>query len=294
MTRPPQVRWTFHGTAAVPSYDAALAWLGRFVGCVALEVSDAGPPISRYGGCCWVGDSQLELAQPNAADTPTARFIERFGPGYLNLALQLDSLDVADAWFSAHGAKPSLPPETRFTFTRPSETCGLQFEWADMTEETWDPRQKGRIPPRPPALIDAPRIAHWGALVEDPAAAATRLGELVAAPLLFLDPDAPGYEPAAAFSLGDGIMTLYRLPSDAKEETRLWLRAAGRPRFHLMSFRVRDLAVAERVFRREDVRILRGSAASGEIVTHPDDCAGLLMAWTDRDLPGDPRGPLSV
>jgi hypothetical protein len=292
MSRPPRVRWTFHGTAAVRSYQATLDWLGRFVGCVALEVSDAPPPIARYGGCCWLGDSQIELAQPNAADTPTARFIERFGPGYLNLALQLDDLGIADAWFSAHGAKPTLPPDNGFTFTRPSETCGLQFEWADFSDQHWDPRQGGQIPLRPPALIDAPRIAHWGALVQDPAAAVARLAELWPAPLLFLREDAPLHEPAAALSLADGVLTLYRLPADSAEEARLWGRSAGRPRFHLMTFRVRDLAAAEKVFAREQVRILRGSAASGEIITHPDDCTGLPIAWTDRDLPGDPRGPL--
>ena len=292
MPHPPKVVWTFHGTAAVHSYQQTLDWLGRFVGCVALEASDAPPPIARYGGCCWLADSQIELAQPNAPDTATAKFIERFGPGYLNLALQVDDLRVADAWFTAHGAKPSLSPENHFTFTRPSETCGLQFEWADFTNQHWDPRQGGTVPPRPAALIDAPRIAHWGALVSDPQAAVARLAELWPAPLLFERYDAPPAEPAAALSLADGVLTLYRLPENADEEERRWGTRVARPRFHLMAFRVRDLAAAERTFASEKVRILRGSAQTGEIITHPDDTNGLCMAWTDRDMPGDPRGSL--
>ena len=293
MPRPPKVLWTFHGTAAVTGYQKTLDWLGRFVGCVALEVSDAGPPIARYGGCCWLADNQLELAEPNAADTPTAKFIERFGAGYLNLALQLDDLVNADAWLTMHGAKPTVPPDYHFTFTRPSETCGLQFEWADFTDQDWDPRQHGKLPPRPDALIDTPRIAHWGALVSDPVVAVERLQTLWDAPLLFLNPNAPLDEPAAAFSLRDGVLTLYRLPTDSAGEARLWHRAIGRPRFHLMTFRVRDLKAAEQMFAREGVRLLRGSAQSGEIVTHPDDCTGLLLAWTDRDISGDPRGTLA-
>ena len=40
MPTPPRVRWTFHGTAAVRSYDGALAWLSRICGCRALEYTD--------------------------------------------------------------------------------------------------------------------------------------------------------------------------------------------------------------------------------------------------------------
>jgi len=292
MARPPRVLWTFHGTAAVRSYREAVDWLGRFVGCVALEWSDAPPPVARIGGCCWLADSMLEIAEPNAPDTPTAKFLERFGPGYLNLALQLDGLGNANAWFAAHGATPSLPAENRFTFTRPSETCGLQFEWADLYSPGWDPHHGAKIPPQPAALIDTPRLAHWGALVADPKAAVARLKELCDMPLLFERYDAPAGQPAAAFSLTDGVMTLYRAPADADAAMRLWGTSVARPRFHLMAFRVRDLNQAAKVFAEQRVRILRGSVAEGEIVTHPEDTQGLCMAWTDRDFSGDPRGPL--
>ena len=51
MTRPPRVRWTFHGTAVVRSYSDALAWLGRFCGCRPLEYSDNRDPlVARKGG----------------------------------------------------------------------------------------------------------------------------------------------------------------------------------------------------------------------------------------------------
>jgi hypothetical protein len=183
--------------------------------------------------------------------------------GYLNLALMVDDLAVADEWFTAHGAKPSLPPETRFTFTRAADTCGLQFEWADFDDLTWDPR-----------------------------AAVARLRELSPMPIAFENYDAPAGEPAAGLSVGDCVLALYRLPDSPEEEQRLWGTRVARPRFHLMSFRVRDLAAAAETFRREGVRVLRGSPAEGMLVTHPEDTQGLCLAWTDRDLPGDPRGPL--
>jgi hypothetical protein len=291
--RPPKIRRCFHGTAAVRSYADALAWLGRMVGCVALEFSDAPPPVARIGGCCFLGDSMIELAEPNAPETPTAKFLERFGPGYLNLAVHLDDLFVAHEWLTAHGAAPSIPPDRGFTFTRPNDTSGLQFEWANLNCPQWDPHDGAPMPPRPPALIDVPRLGEWGALVRDTREAVARFKELCDTPLLFERHDAPPDQPAAAFSLVDCVMTLYRLPDDAAEEMRLWGTRVGRPRFHLMGFRIRDLAAAGRVFEHEGVRILRGGAASGRIVTDPADTHGLCMAWSDRDVPGDPRGPLA-
>ncbi|MGE0386051.1 MAG: VOC family protein [Gammaproteobacteria bacterium] len=294
MARPPAVRWTFHGTAAVRSYADTLAWLDRFVGCKALEWSDAPPPVARIGGCCWLADNQLELAEPNAKDSPTAKFIERFGPGYLNLAVQVDDLGAAHEWFSARGAVPILPPDNHFTFTHPAHICGLQFEWADMRDLDWDPRHLAKAPARGSPLIDAPRIAHWGGMVADPKAAVARIVELCPMNVAFERYDAPAGAPAAALSLQDGLLTLYRAPADEAEALRLWGTRVAKPRFHHMAFRVRDLAAAQATFGREGVRILRGSAPEGEIVTHPDDTQGLCMVWTDRDLPGDPRGPLGA
>lgn len=289
----PQARWTFHGTAAVRNYAEALAWLDRFVGCKALEWSDAPPPVARIGGCCWLADNQIELAEPNAPGTPTAKFIDRFGPGYLNLAIQLDDLAAAHEWFTARGAEPVLPPDNHFTFTHPAHICGLQFEWADISGAEWDPRQGGQIPPLGQPLINAPRIAHWGAMVADPRAAAARITELCPMPVVLENFDAPPDEMAAALALPDGLLSIYRVPADEDEARRLWGTPVPKPRFHLMAFRVGDLAAAVDVFEREGVRILRGGPEGGEVVTHPDDTAGLCMLWTDRDIEGDPRGPLA-
>ena len=66
------------------------------------------------------------------------------------------------------------------------------------------------------------------------------------------------------------------------EMERLWgIRAIG-ARQHLMSLYVDDLKSAAEVFSKEGIRILRGSAAAGLIVTHPDDMHGIIIAWTDK------------
>jgi hypothetical protein len=89
-------------------------------------------------------------------------------------------------------------------------------------------------------------------------------------------------------SLNDGVLVLYRLPDSIEEEQALWGAATGKPHTHLIALEVADLAAARSVFRREGVRVLR-EAGPHAFITHPADCVGLTILWTDRLLPGDPR-----
>ncbi|MBV9840895.1 MAG: VOC family protein [Sphingomonadaceae bacterium] len=283
----PNVVWTFHGTALVRDYDRALAWLNRFTGCTALEMSDAGPPVSRKGGCCALGDNLIELMEPNDTTSSGARYLERYGPCLFNIALQVDDVQAMSDHLGAQGAPVTFPPDNGFTFTHPRDTCGLQLEWADRGSD-WDPRFGA---PWPPAngLIETPRIAWWGALVADPQTAVKRLRELWPAPLLHLDAAAPPERPAALLSLEDGVLALYRLPATQDEERALWDSATGKPRTHLIALRVASLAQARAAFEKDGVGLLREE--EGAIVTRPEDSEGLTLLWTDRDLAGDPRGP---
>ncbi|MBV9994295.1 MAG: hypothetical protein JO127_03685 [Caulobacteraceae bacterium] len=290
---PPGIRWTFHGTALVENYHTAVEWLGRFIGLVPLESSDAGPPINRFGGCCTFGDTMLELMQSNDPNSSIGRWLAKSGPSFYNLAIQVADLVAAAEWLAKHEVGIVVPPENHFTFTRPSTSCGLHLEWADTHNPEWDPHFGHQPQPGPPPLIEAPRVAWWGALVEDPKASVERLAAIFGVRPSFVRLDAPDDQAVASLPLPDGFFNLYRLPADAETERRLWGSSAGRPRLHAAALRVRDLPGAARVFAREGVGVLRGDAASGEIVTSPKDTVGLTLAWTDRDPPDDPRGPLA-
>ncbi|WP_397589382.1 hypothetical protein [Sphingorhabdus sp.] len=285
-TDSPRVVWTFHGTALVRSYQGALDWLNRFTGCTALEFSDVGPPVARRGGCCTIGDNLIELMEPNDAASPGWRYLDRFGPGMFNLALQVNDAVAMSAALAERNAPVIFPPDDGFTFTHPAQTCGLQLEWADMKND-WDPRFGAPVPPRS-GLVPALRVAWWGALVSDPAEAAARFSELWQPQVIHLDADAQGAAPGAMLSLNDGVLVLYRLPDSIEEEQALWGAATGKPHTHLIALEVADLAAARSVFRREGVRVLR-EAGPHAFITHPADCVGLTILWTDRLLPGDPR-----
>ncbi|MCH2172925.1 hypothetical protein MK489_19280 [Myxococcota bacterium] len=291
--QPPRVRWTFHATATVRSYSETLEWLGRICGCRALEYSDNRDPlVARKGGVTWIGDNGLELMEPNDPAGGPGRFLERFGPGLYGLALQVEDVTEAASWLESRGAGIVGDIESRFFFTKPQHTCSIYLEWADKPW-SFDPRFGAELPPPPvPPRIDVPRIAFWGALVADPAQALERLGELWPAPVAFTREGVSPDVAQAAVSVCDGLLALYPVPRDPAEMESLWGPSVLRPRLHLIGLRVRDLAGAADVLADEGVRIVRGDVASGEIVTHPEDTCGLALVWTDRDLPGDPRGPL--
>ena len=293
MPTPPHVRWTFHGTAVVHSYDAALAWLGRFCGCRALEYTDNSDPlVARKGGVTWIGDNGLELMEPNDPDGGPGRFLSRYGPGLYALALQVDDVSEAAAWLADRGAGIVGETQRGFIFTKPQHTCSVYLEWADAPFE-FDPRFGALLPPPPAdALIDVPRIAYWGALVANPKAALGRLQELWPAPVLWENAGADGTAPTATLSIADGALALYRLPEDPEETRELWGLDVNRPRLHVMALRVRDLRAAADTLEREGVRRLRGDPADGEFLTHPADTHGIPIAWTDRDISGDPRRPI--
>lgn len=291
--QPPRVRWTFHATAAVHSYSQTLAWLGRICGCRALEYSDNRDPlVARKGGVAWIGDNGLELMEPNDPAGGPGRFLERFGPGLYGLALQVEDVPEAARWLESRGAGIVGDLDAKFFFTKPQHTCSIYLEWADKAW-SFDPRFGAALPPPPGSpRIDVPRIAFWGALVADPSAALERLGELWPAPVAFVREGTRPDVAHAALSVGDGLLALYPMPADPEEMQALWGPTVHRPRLHVIGLRVRDLPGAAAVLADEGVRIVRGDAAAGEIVTHPEDTCGLTFVWTDRDLPGDPRGPL--
>ncbi len=104
---------------------------------------------------------------------------------------------------------------------------------------------------------------------------------------------APASQPEAAIWLGDTALALYRLPADADAQVRSGGPLPCVPRVHLMALRVRDLGRARELLAREGARTLREDRERGELVTHPADTQGLLIAWARHELPRDPRSALA-
>jgi hypothetical protein len=237
----------------------------------------------------WIADNSIELVEPTVPDGGPARMLARNGPGVFCLALQVANVMQTAAWFDHLGVAWVGSLEDGFLFTHPRDTRGIYLEWADQRQHgDWEPRFGAKVPP-PPAepLINVLRIDHcdhWGALADDPEATFELMQQLWPAPVLWKSLDAPPDRPYAAFWIGDGVFALYRTPNTEAEMELLWGHHQLGSRHHLMSLYVDDLNHAVEVFDREGIRVLRGSAREGLVVTHPADLHGITIAWTNKAI----------
>jgi|UniRef100_A0A7C5AKV1 methylmalonyl-CoA/ethylmalonyl-CoA epimerase len=81
-----------------------------------------------------VGETNIELLLPTAADSPVAKFLETRGEGFHHLALEVEDIDQAVAELKAAGVRliDETPREgahnTRVAFIHPKSTFGLLVE----------------------------------------------------------------------------------------------------------------------------------------------------------------------
>jgi methylmalonyl-CoA/ethylmalonyl-CoA epimerase len=83
------------------------------------------------------GDALIELLEPNAADSPISRFIDRRGPGIHHICFAVHDLDDTLARCRAKGIKliddtPRMGAEgKRIAFLHPASTGGVLIELTD-------------------------------------------------------------------------------------------------------------------------------------------------------------------
>ncbi|MFZ0050440.1 MAG: methylmalonyl-CoA epimerase [Desulfobaccales bacterium] len=86
-----------------------------------------------------VGESNLELLLPTAADSPVAKFLENKGEGFHHLALEVEDIEAAVAELKAAGVRliDETPREgahgSRVAFIHPKATFGLLLELCQYT-----------------------------------------------------------------------------------------------------------------------------------------------------------------
>jgi catechol 2,3-dioxygenase-like lactoylglutathione lyase family enzyme len=280
-----QIKAMFHSTAMIKDYDAAVSRLGELFGLRVLEYSEAdSPAIGRRGGMTWIGDGSIELCEPIVEGAPPDRFIQRTGGGMAGVAIWVEDFAATVAHLETNGV--GMPVQLRgFGFSRPRDTCGLQFEWSEFTVKE-DPRSGA---PEPEFLV-APAVhvthqAFVGVVVDEPVVAAQRFARAFGARVLFEAPEADVGDAHAAVWLGDCVLSLYPLaPSQSR---KVWRRDHDQPRVSLLGLRVDNLAEAEAILADRGVRVLR--RAPGILVLDPDCTADIEVALVDGLMPGDVR-----
>jgi hypothetical protein len=286
------VRWMFHSTAMVPSYELAVERLGAIAGSRVLEYGESRQQgIGRRGGMTWVGDNAIEIGQPIVEGDGAARFVARHGGGMHSVALQVKSLDATLMHLDRLGVRVTARPLPEMCFTDPRDTGGVFLQWSSF-ELGVDPRFGAPLPTlSSEPLLTVVHQAYVGALVDDPLSCARTLARLLSTSVSFEEPAAPPGTPAAGVSLGDCILALYPLPrsddSEESESLRLWGRRYVRARTHLVALMVKDLGRAAEVVEEVGVHVVR--ADRDIVVLDPASTGGIQLALVGQLLPGDPR-----
>ncbi len=280
-----QVLRTFHSTCMVGDYDATVADLARFAGLCPLEYSER-EDIGRRGGCTWIGDDMLEVAQPIVSGHAAERFLLKFGPGMHSYALHVADLDASLEHFAVSGVTLGVRPRPTFCFTDPRTTGGLLFEWSSATVEE-DPRIDAPMPAPPaPPLLDVRTHAFVGAVVPDPIGWADTFGALFGFKEAFRHAEAPLGEPVVGLAVPeDCTIALYRLPGG--ESRALWGQDHTRSRMHVLGLGVGSLDDAAKVL--ADVGIDTVRRTDRAIVVDPAAIGKVPLVLVEELLPGDPR-----
>lgn len=169
-----------HVTLAVRDLEAARETFAALFGAPA----EHGDVIEAFGvrtADVALGDGTLQLAAALEADAPLARFVQRKGEGFYNIALEVDDLDAAVAELAGRGVRVSEPveatPGVRSAFITMTATHGLSVQLMQLAAGQ---ASDGSVPP-PPRAVDAPPES-WTADADDAAGTPER-------PLLDLTPD---------------------------------------------------------------------------------------------------------
>ena len=129
------------------------------------------------------------------------------------------------------------------------------------------------------------RIAWFGARVADVDATARRLREVADLPRLPVD------QHSEVLSIGDNCLVLS--PDHPFDDAPGRYEVAPN-RFTEVALRVTSLASARASLLEHRVLISWENPVTGEFRSDPATSGDVPLLWTDRDLVGDPRGPLAA
>jgi len=287
----------FHLTHVVKDLEAADRWfdeifaVNRFYhGYEKLAARDASLVL--------IGDLVMEpvmlAKQPGAEQSPIGKFLARFGEHFHSIAWYVDDLDAIAREFDRHdlrlygvtGKLVKPPLRIDAVWTHPKETHAL-LEFATTGNYTPDPRLQ-------PGWTTAPWRAH--PLGIDHTSHITVLfGDLKAAKTLYVDrlggkllheSETAGRKRSAFIAVGEDtvIEAAQPLTASSPEGRDLELNGEG---VHAVTFKTLNLKRASEFLQSKGQRI--ESVSADTLVLNTTDTFGMVVGFTDRAIPNDPR-----
>jgi methylmalonyl-CoA/ethylmalonyl-CoA epimerase len=127
------VKGLAHVAIAVPDVDEAAKFYEGKLG-LKLSGKESVPGRKVTVGFIEVGNTRIELVQPDSPDSPIAKFLEQRGPGLQHICLEVDDIDAEFARLKAAGVRMTDDAPrpgahgTKVTFIHPSSTGGVLVE----------------------------------------------------------------------------------------------------------------------------------------------------------------------
>jgi len=245
-----------------------------------------------------IGEVIMEPMMParveNLRNQSVKKFHDRFGQHFHSIAWYVDDVEDISArldqehlrLYNIVGTQVKPPHKMAAIWTHPKETSG-QLEFALYGDFTKDPRFAPTWSNAPwrdhPLGIEG--ASHIGVVVRD-LTVAKRLYCQVLGGTLIHEEEIPGRKKSAFVVVGeDTVVELIQCHSPASLEGRdLEKNGEG---IHSLIFKTKDLGRARDFLKAKGMQLEPDGADS--VVLGPDQAFGMVVGFTQRTLPNDPR-----
>jgi catechol 2,3-dioxygenase-like lactoylglutathione lyase family enzyme len=254
---------------------------------------------AREASLLLIGDLVMEpvmlAKEPNAERTPIGKFLARFGEHFHSIAWYVDNLGAMAADLSQQnlrlydvtGRVVKPPLRTEAIWTHPKETHAL-LEFAKNGNYIADPRlQPGwtTAPWREHHPLGIDRTSHITVLFGDLKAAKTLYIDLLGGKLLH-ESETAGRKRSVFIAVGEDTVIEAAQPVSAASPEGRDLEANGEG-VHAVTFKTLNLKRASEFLKSKRQRIESESADT--LVLNTGDSFGMVVSFTDRAIPNDPR-----
>jgi len=115
--------------AAVVDLDAATAFLSDLTGTDVLYRATR-PGVGEVAGL-FIGDTCIELVQPDSDDSPVARYIARYGARLRSLQFRVRDVDAVRGHFVAHGLRTGPGDAEGWLALAPEDNYGVLYQFTE-------------------------------------------------------------------------------------------------------------------------------------------------------------------
>jgi catechol 2,3-dioxygenase-like lactoylglutathione lyase family enzyme len=288
----------FHLTHVVSDLDAADTWYDEVFSACRFYRAYMKAAV-REASLLTIGDCVMEPVQlarvPGAEQSPIGKFYARFGQRFHSIAWYVDSVEDTFAALSKHnirlydlvGKVVTEPQGKLAVWTHPKDTHAL-LEFAVIEKFTIDARLQPSWSAafwRDQHPLGIERASHITVLVRDLREGRALYQDILGGKLLH-EEETPGQKRSAFFAVGEDTVVEVAQPLSAASPEGRDMEQAGEG-IYSVTFKTKDLKqVADFLQSKKQSIELQGPDS---LVLNRDDTFGMVIGFTQRQIPNDPR-----